>query len=282
MKKIVMGYITDSKIPISEDKKFFKIANKMNVELLPFNISSEIVQKEIEEKAKKCDIIFNDSGFILAEEIVKTLEILGKKVTEPSKIYEFPEDKWLFFIQCAKNNIPTPITILLSLDLNSVKNQLNNFNHWPVVLKRVNGERGEFVEKANNMNEAIRIIKHFWKKGNERLPIIAQEFIDSDSYRVTVIDGKIIQTALKKKVGWKATGCYAQKFRHFKVDDDLKNIVEKLVKITKINVCGIDLVKKDSKWLALEINAEPSLKMFDCEHDKLIECVIKSLKKQVY
>lgn len=279
MKKVVIGYITDNKISSKEDKKFFKIAKKLNIELVPFNISSELIEEDIEEKAKNCDIIFNDSGMILASELVKTFEVLGKKVIEDSKSYTFPEDKWIFFVECAKNRIPTPKTILLPIDLANAKKELVKFNHWPIVLKRVNGERGEFVEKADNAKKAIETIKKFWRKGNERLPVIAQEFVISDSYRVTVIDGKIMQTAIKKRHGWKATGCYSDRFWHFKIDQELKKIVEKVIKATKIKICGIDLVKKDSKWLVLEVNAEPSIKMFDCEHEKLIEAILKLLRK---
>jgi glutathione synthase/RimK-type ligase-like ATP-grasp enzyme len=44
-------------------------------------------------------------------------------------------------------------TILLSNDLEKAKTQLLDFKEWPVILKRVRGTWGEFVEKANDIDE---------------------------------------------------------------------------------------------------------------------------------
>jgi glutathione synthase/RimK-type ligase-like ATP-grasp enzyme len=280
MKKAVIGYISDDRTPSLEDKKFFSIAKEMNIELVPFNINFKIIEEEVEKKAKECRIIFNNSDYLTGVELVKTLEAMGKKVIDPSKVRNLFEDKWIFFVKCKENHILTPTTILLPIDLDGAEAELKEFNRWPVVLKRVDGERGKFVDKGENMADAIKIIKHFWENDNERSPILAQEFIDSNCYRVTVIDKKIVQTAIKKKHSWKATGCYASRFWHFKVDKNLKRVVDKIIKMTNIDVCGIDFLKKDSEWLALEVNKEPSLKMFDSDHERLIRLVLKCLKKK--
>lgn len=279
MKKRIIGFIYNTQKQGIEEKKFFKVANRMNIELIPFNLADKLNEEEIEEKAKKCKIIFNDTGDYMTEELTKTLEVLKKKVVENSKVFSFIEDKWIFFLECKKHKIPTPETILLSTNIESAKKELKDFAKWPVVLKRVYGCRGEFVDKAENLNEAVKIVKKFWEKGSERLPIIAQEYIDSDSFRVTTIDNEIVQTARKKRHGWKATGCYAERFYKFKVDDELKKMIDKIIKISKIKICGIDLAKKDGKWLVIEANAEPSLKLFDCEHEKLIEKILTLLLK---
>lgn len=280
MKTVRIGYIYDSKKLGKEEKTFLKLAKKMNAELIMFNLANELDEFEIEKKAKLCDVIYNDTADYITIEMAKTLEALGKKVIDATKIYYYTEDKWMFFLKCMQNKIPTPETILLSADLNSAKAELERFNHWPVILKRVYGERGEFVQKADNVNEAIAKITALWKKGNERLPVLAQEFIKSDSYRVTVIGKKIMQTAVKKCHGWKATGCYATRFQKFKMDTQLEKIVKKLVKVSGIEVCGIDLLKKNDKWLVLEINAEPSFNFFDNEREKLIRAVLQLLIKK--
>lgn len=281
MKRPVIGYICDSVGLESEDKLFVKIADKMGMDIVFFNASEDIDEKELARKADLCDIIYNDTSMYIAIEMTKTLEELGKKVIDPSKVYYYTEDKWLFYLKCRNNNIPTPDTVLLSDNLDAVRSELDKFGHWPVILKRVYGERGEFVERADGIDEAIMKIKGLWAKGNERLPIIAQEFIKSDSYRVTVIGDEIVQTAVKKCHGWKATGCYARRFRKFVVDDGLKKIVAKLLKASGISICGIDLLKKEGEWSVLEINAEPSFKFFNCETEKLIKDVLVFLKKQI-
>jgi len=278
MKKVVLGYIFSGSRPDKDEKLFIKLAKKKNIQIVPINTSKDIGLNELEEKIKKCDVIYNSTAIEFAVEFKKTIEELGKKVIEPAETYYFIEDKWMFFVKCLENKIPTPDTILLSDNSSVAKKELKKFDHWPVVLKRVWGTMGEFVQIAKNIDEAMKKIKGFWKKGNERLPIIAQEFISSPSYRVTVIGDKVVQTAIKTNKSWKATGVYAKKFKKFEVDEELKKIIKKLIKISKMSVFGVDLFKKNDKWVVVEINAEPAFDFFENEREKLISEVLAFLK----
>ena len=279
MPKPIIGFITNQRLPAKEDEKFLRIAEKVGVNLIVFNAAEKFNLRRIEREADKCDIIFNDEADHLGLELAKTLETLGYKVIELSKTYYYTEDKWLFYLKCIKNDIPVPKTTLLSTDLVSIRQELKAFNKFPVVIKRVEGFHGEFVDKGNNTNEAIDIIKSFWEKGEDRFPVLAQEFIDSDSYRVMTIGDKVVQTARKKAAGWKKTGVSATRFWKFKIDNGLKKILAKLAKITDITVCGFDFAKKNGRWVVIEANAEPSLKFFDCEYDLMIEKSLRHLKK---
>jgi glutathione synthase/RimK-type ligase-like ATP-grasp enzyme len=186
----------------------------------------------------------------------------------------------MFFLKCKNNKIATPDTILLSENFYIIKKELENFGHWPVILKRIRGCSGTYVEKADNPEEALDIIKKFWKEGSERLPVIAQEFVPSLSYRVTVIGKKIMQTAIKESPGWKHTGVSSQRFKKLKIDKDLKRLIDKTTKVMKINVCGIDLLKKNNQWLLLEVNSSPGLGFFDNGRQKLAEEIMNFLIKQ--
>jgi len=280
MNKKVIGYIFSEK-KLCEDEKFFmQAAEEKSVELIMFNLLDEFNEEKIKEKAAKCDIIYNNSAEPFAIEFVKTLESLGKKVIEPSENYYNDEDKWLFFLKCNENKIPAPETILLSENLNLAKTELKNFNHWPVILKRIEGTCGEYVDKADNLTEAIHIIKKFWKKGSEKLPIIAQEFIPSYSYRVLVFNDKIIQTAVKRAHGWKKIGNYEKRNIRFKPDKEIENIIKKIHKVFKTKIYGIDLLKKNEKWKVLELNASPGLDFFKCERKAIINKVLDFLIKE--
>lgn len=280
MKKITIGIIFAGSL-LGEDEKILKrLSVRKNFDLILFDIYHDLDKKELEEKIKKCDIIYNNSAENFAIEFEKTLEELGKKVVDPSKSYYYSEDKWMFFLKCKEHNIPTPETILLSENLEVVKDELKKFGHWPVILKRIEGTCGEFVKKSNNIKDAILNIKALWKKGNEKQPIIAQEFIDSPSYRVTVIDKKIVQTAVKNSKGWKKTGVYAKRIKRFKIDKELKVMVKKINEFSGIKICGIDFLKKQGKWLALEINSAPAFDFFEYEREKIIKEVIEFLKKE--
>jgi len=278
MQEVKIGYIFDRNKPDVEEKIFLRLAKKKNIDLIMFNVEDFFNEDKIEEQIKKCDIVFNNTAGYFALELVKTIEALGKKVIESSEVYYYTEDKWMFFLKCKEHNIPTPDTKLLSDNLNSARKELEEFNHWPIILKRVEGCQGDFVEKAENANEAISLIKKFWKKGNERLPILAQEFIKSPSYRVTTVGNKIIQTALKESHGWKSTAVYAEKLDKFDVDKSLERLVKKILKSCKLNICGIDFLKKENKWIVLEVNSAPSFQFFIEEQEKIIDQVLDFLK----
>lgn len=280
MEKPVIGYIYSNKNFTKDEKIFSKLAKKYNFELIMFNLLDEFDESKIEEQAKKCSIIFNNSSETFALEFIKTLESFGRKVIDPSESSYYIEDKWLFFLNCKKNKIPTPETILLSENVSLAKKELNNFSKWPVILKRVEGTCGQYVEMAKNLNDAERIIKKFWKKGSEKLPIIAQEFVESPCYRITTVGNEIVQTAIKKSKSWKSTGVYAKKIGKFKVTPELKTIVDKIIKGTKIKICGIDLLKKDDKWLVLEVNSDPAFDFFNSQREDLINKVVQLLIKE--
>lgn len=266
---------------IKEGQTFLELAKKKNVRMILINISEKFDIKFVKREIEKCDIIYCSVWDDFSIEIVKTIESWGKKIFESSNSYYHDEDKWMFYLKCKKHKIPTPDTILLSGNINNARRELKQFGRWPVVLKRTTGTMGEYVGKAKGMGEAEVLMKKFWKKGGEKLPIIAQEFVKSPSYRVTVIGNRIVQTTLKRNShGWKATGVYAKKFEHFKVDKALKKMIKKLMKYTDIKICGIDMFKKNKRWLILEANAQPSLDFFEEEREKIVEKVLDFLIKE--
>jgi len=282
VKKKVIGIILCERELNKEGKMFLELAKKKDVKIVIINISDKFNLKSVKRKIKKCDIIYCSVWDDFSVELVKTIEEWGKKIYESSNSYYYTEDKWMFHVKCKENNIATPDTILLSENINNAKRELKEFGRWPVVLKRITGTMGEYVGKAKGMGEAEVLIKKFWKKGSEKLPIIAQEFVKSPSYRVTVIGNKIVQTALKRnKAGWKATGVYAKKFEHFEVDKKLERMIKKIMKFINIKICGVDMLKKDGKWLLLEVNAQPSLDFFEEEREKLTETALNLLIKEI-
>jgi RimK family alpha-L-glutamate ligase len=279
MKKETIGILYTGKSLGKDEKFFLKVAEDKKINLIMINVSQNTDLDFLEEEVKKCGVIYNSSAEEFALEYARTIEEWGKKVIDSPEIYYNTEDKWLFFLKCKKHKLPVPETILLCSNLAFAKKELKKFNKWPVVLKRVYGTMGFYVDKAKTLEEAEKIIKDFWKKGNERIPIIAQEMIHSPSYRVMLIDGKIVQTALKESDGWKATGNYAKSFKKFEVDSELKKLVEKINKIINIKICGIDFLKKDGKWIILEVNSEPDFSFFEDEREKLIGLTLDYLKK---
>src|SRR3989344_1463222 len=279
MKKVVIGYLYSGRGLGLDEIYFRRVAKKKNVIPVLISTSNWSSEEELKEKINSCDVIYNSSGDDFVIETEKTVEELGKKMVETSKSFYYTEYKWMIIHKCKEHGVPTPKTILLSEDIAVAKKELHNFGEWPVILKRVSGTCGEYVEKAKNLKEAEKLIKKFWKKGSEKLPIIAQEYILSPSYRVLIIDNKIVQTAMKKNKMWKATGVYATKFKKFPIDNELRKIIKKMMKFVDIRICGIDFLKKNGKWVALEVNAAPGFDFFGGEREILAEKLVNFLKK---
>ncbi|MFH1585423.1 MAG: ATP-grasp domain-containing protein [archaeon] len=263
---------------MSEDEKcFIQLAKEKNVELIMFNLLEEFKENEIEDKIRRCDIIYNNSAETFAIEFIKTAEALGKRVIEPSKNYYYCEDKWIFFLKCKEHKIPVPETRLLSENINLARKELKDIDKWPVILKRTEGTMGEFVEKAWNLKEALFFIKKFWKNRNEKLPIVVQEFVPSYCYRVLTLGDDVIQTSIKKGHGWKCTGVYEKRNSRFKVDYELEEILKKIRNVFGMKICGVDLVKKDDHWLVLEINSSPAFDFIKSERGLIINKVLDFL-----
>lgn len=280
MKKKTIGIITCGREIEKEGETFLELGKKKDVNIILINISDKFNINHFKRKIKKCDIVYCSVWDDFSVELTKTVEEWGVKIFDSSNSYYYTEDKWMFYVKCKKYNVPVPDTILLSENINNAKRELKEFGRWPVILKRITGTMGEYVGKAKGMEEAEQLIKKFWKKGSEKLPIIAQEFVKSPSYRVTVIGNKPVQTTLKRNnAGWKATGVYAKKFEQFKIDKKLERIIKKLMKFLDIKICGIDMLKKDGKWLILEVNGQPSLDFFEEERERLVEGVLNLLIK---
>ncbi|MBN2126896.1 MAG: ATP-grasp domain-containing protein [Candidatus Diapherotrites archaeon] len=279
MAKKVLGYIMSSTILGEDEKLFLKLAKEKNIDLVFFNLEKDTDKKDIKEKARRCDLVFNSVAEEFALEMAKTIECLGTKVIDSPKAYYYSEDKWMFYLNAKKHSVPVPETILLSENTNMALAELNKFNKWPVVLKRVEGCQGEFVARAANADEAKNIIYSFLEKENEAKPIIAQEFIKSHSYRVLTIGGKIIQCVKKKCHGWKAVGAWASSHRKFEPDVSLKKIVKKINGFSGINICGIDLVKKNNEWRVLEINSQPTFGFIEYDKKRLVGEALDFFKK---
>ena len=279
-KRLKIGYIFCERKFEKDEKCFMKVAKQRNIDLVMFNVLKYFDDKTLRKKAKHCKMIFNNSAEDFAMEYVKTLEEMGKRVVDSSKTFYYTEDKWMFYLKCKKNKIPTPKTILLPENIWIARTRLKKFNKWPVILKRISGNNGEYVAKADNLEEAVDIMAKFWKKGSDRLPIVAQEFIKSKSYRITLIDNNIVQTATKDNTGWKSTGAYQKIHHKFKVGSNLKKIAKKTAQMSGISVCGIDLMRKGEKWFVIEVNSQPSLDFFPEEREKLIEKIFDMIEKK--
>ncbi|MBI5411794.1 ATP-grasp domain-containing protein [Candidatus Peregrinibacteria bacterium] len=278
-KKLVVGLLFSEKKIGYEEKLFLKCAKKKGIELKMINLFKRFNEEEFEQQIRQCDVVYNNAGEGFVLEPLKTIEELGERVIDSSKLYYYTEDKWMFYVKCKEHGIPTPKTILIPNNLTMARAELKEFGQWPVILKRIYGMEGQCVAKADHLTEAVKIVKSIWSKDIDKLPLIAQEYIKSWSYRVTVIDGEIVQAIIKKSSHWKCTGVYSKDCEKFRVDVVLRKLVKKVIRATQINVCGIDFLKHGNEWVVLEVNTEPGLAFVDGDYEKLVNKILDFIKR---
>lgn len=271
-KRYSIGYIYYKDAVDNIDKLLISaIGKRMDVVLLP--VEEQLDPLSLRKKVKSCKVVLNyaAAGPELQEsvELSKTLEELGKRVISPTHSFYYQEDKWMFYLKCIENKIPTPRTYFIPRNLKSNNTLIKSLlKKQPLVIKAVFSDNGVCVERASTQKEFFRKLYRILKR-NPVSPVIAQEYIPSDhrSYRVTLINYKVKQ-AVGKLGGrsWKQTGSsHKEHFMLARIGRRLKELCEKTAKVCGLEVCGLDLIYAQNRWYIIEANSCPDL--FFVNHD---------------
>ncbi len=241
------------------------------------HITDDKVIRDGEEISfQKGDVIWTISNNAVAHHLIRYLSArFGKKIkfiwTNTEAINY--SDKFFgnsFFSSIA---IPTPKTVFVNtFKDHKIERLVNYVGGYPCVIKANVGSMGSGVEMANSVNE----IKEFIRKKMEarvdvpfrRGSFILQEFIKESAgtdFRVLVLDGKILG-AIKRTAqngDFKANVSLGGKAEIIKIDKEMKKMVKKIMKKGKIFYAGIDFIKSNRGYLALEINTSAQFKGFE-------------------
>jgi glutathione synthase/RimK-type ligase-like ATP-grasp enzyme len=241
-------------------KKYFDIVR--------FPVNQEFDYAELKRKATCIRIALNTAGDLPyasdSLELTKTFEGMGKRVVDSSKSYYYGEDKWMFYQQCVKHKLPTPLTYYIPRDIAASRTKLKRvLDEGPVVFKGILSDTGKAVKRALTYDDALRVLKTLRKKTGT-MPIIAQRYIPHGtvSYRVTLAGDKIIQSIVKQGKNWKEGKLFwkNENYRTFKPDAKLVKLCKKTAKVFSLDWCGIDLMRDAAgKWHLIEVNSCPSM-----------------------
>ncbi len=206
---------------------------------------------------------------------IEKISSYGIKNIWPSREALNFADKFLTSVFFEKNNIATPKTTLLRFTTKEELSELVNFlGGYPLVMKKNVGSVGRDVRIVKNNQEILDFIKEVHqrleKKDNHasRIGFILQEFVKESTgtdFRVLVLGGKIIG-AMKRTAqdgGFKANVSLGGKAEKFEMDKELKNLAKKVIKAGKLFYGGIDFIKKNNQYVALEINTSAQFKGFE-------------------
>jgi glutathione synthase/RimK-type ligase-like ATP-grasp enzyme len=268
-KKYTIGYVYPESDKSLDDKVLVRLLKKrFNIILFP--LEKQVDQKQIEDQAKLCKLIFNNAVYEPfaweAIELSKSFEEFGIKVINSSHSFYYQEDKWMFYLECLEHKIPTPLTYLITKKLNYNKEKIRKILvEGPIVIKAIFSDKGECVERAKTFDEFNYKLKKIINK-NPISPVIAQKYIEhgNTSYKVILIENKVVQGIVIRGKSWEQTGCKRkERYRTFRPDKKLKDICKKAPRAFGMKWCSLDFIKQNNDWYILEVNGCPSISVMN-------------------
>ncbi|MEK7211032.1 MAG: ATP-grasp domain-containing protein [Patescibacteria group bacterium] len=275
-----IGYIfADNKL-LPEDRVFLNLAREKNIKVIVFPSARFLNLARVKNLARKCAVVLNNSAERESLEIAKVIESVGTPIVDPTRSLYFYEDKWMFYVHCKKHNIPTPETFLLPISISQCYEPLERLikKSGAVIIKNIFSDNGKFVDRAKTVKQAVEMIRKF-RKG-DRAPLIAQEYVKAAHkvYRVMVLNGKVVQAIIKKSNNWKCTGRFTKgDVPTFRVTPKLEKMCVRISKILNIPWCGIDLMRKNREWTAIEANSSPGMDFISGDIENLYKQLLKYL-----
>lgn len=182
----------------------------------------------------------------------------------PSAQTHFFSDKFLGNCFFAQNNISTPKTVLINKsDLNDLAMSIGGF---PCVIKRTNGSRGTEVAIANSEKDILCFIEKIYAKKlsafgrwKDDFCFILQEYIKESSgvdFRVLCIEDEIIGCIKRSSQSedFRANVSLGGQASKFDIPEDLSLICRQIMQRGNLFYAGLDFIKSDRGWLAIEVN----------------------------
>jgi len=191
-------------------------------------------------------------------------------------------------------NIPTPKTALI----NSFKEEKiellakNHVNGFPCVIKSCRGSMGKNVDIVNSPQEVLSFIDKSLKSKStvpfKRSSYLLQEFIKESAgsdFRALCLNGEVLGVIRRTSQdgNFKANISLGGKAEIVELDNDVRKMAEKIMKEGNIFYAGIDFIKSDRGYLAIEINTSAQFKGFESATGinvakKIIEKLVERVK----
>jgi len=256
--------------------------------------NSKIFHNDKEIKFQKGDVIWSISNNIVGHHLIQY--IYQRFQDELNFIWpdinaiNFADKFWTgnFF---SKNNIVTPKTVFINtFKVEKIEKLKNYVGGYPCVIKSCAGSMGENVEIVRT-NEEVKVFidKNMTRKVDvpfRRKAFLLQEFIKESSgtdFRVLCLDGEVLGVIKRtaQNGDFKANVSLGGKAEIIKLNDEMKKMAEKIMKKGNIFYAGIDFIKSDRGYLALEINTSAQFKGFEAATGtNVAEKIIKELMKK--
>jgi len=246
-------------------------SKRLKEEFAKLNVKTDILRNtnffayienngELINKLEKYDfIVYLDKDKYLSE----ALEKKGMRLFNRHQSIRDCDDKVTSFIQLSDNGIPMPKTypglLCYNPEIPVNKEALDIIEQnlgYPIIVKESYGSCGNRIYKADNRTE----LEEFASKLKCR-PHLFQQYIESSKgkdIRVMVIANKVVASILRKSdVDFRSNLALGATGSNYPINDDLKEMCEKISKILNLDYCGIDILfgKNDSEYFVCEVNS---------------------------
>lgn len=154
--------------------------------------------------------------------------------------------------------------------------QIGLIGGFPCVIKNVVGSEGKAVGVVEKESELVNFIDDFFKKTLRdenkypalKIGFLLQEFIAESAgtdYRVLCLEDEIIGGIKRTSQtdDFRANVSLGGKAEAFEVPDDLAKICRQIMKKGKLFYAGLDFIKSNRGWLAIEINTSAQFQGFE-------------------
>ena len=281
MKKNISGWIIylkkEEALTLSEDYSVLRLleeATKKNISLKVFTpeqfdlIITKNDNKSIlidEEPHAIPDFILprigsNSKYFTLA--VLRHLEQLGVYICNNAAAIELVKDKLHCHQIMSHHNLPIPKTMLLKFPvaINIVKKEIG----FPAIIKNISGQKGAgiYLSESSSKFEDLMELIH---ENNANANIILQEYIQTShgrDLRVFVVGGKIIgcMQRTSKDGNFKANFSRGGSTESHNITQEIEWLVTETVRITGLDIAGIDLLFDTEGFKVCEANSAPGFK----------------------
>lgn len=161
----------------------------------------------------------------------------------------------------AANNLPVPDSVFTAMpdNVESVLKLLGD--HYPVVIKTLNGTQGQGVILGESFTSSQSIAEAFIRLREE---ILLQKFIGEakgKDIRVFVVGGKVVATMERNAQDgeFRSNLHRGASSTKVKITDEEEEIALRATSLMGLEVAGVDILRSDKGPLILEINASPGL-----------------------
>lgn len=223
------------------------------------------------------DIVFSRCYFY---PVLDYLESKGVKIVNYLPASKRARSKWETYEHVAKmQNVLQPDTYL-EKDLSY--EQMVNLLGIPFIMKNNFGSLGKRCYLVKNKYQFSAIKRH-----NKDIEFIVQKFIDTSfgkDIRIYVIGNKIIGGVIRKSIkgDFRANISLGGVFEPFVIPEDLQKQALAIAKHCELEICGLDFLFYNDKFVFCEINSNAGFTAFSKQHIMIRDMMMDYLDEKYH